>query len=327
MARMFRRFALAMVALFGTLAVLVWALWIPMPREPPYVFAAAWGSLGSGPGQFHDPTGIAVSGEEIFVADARNARIQVFDRDGRFRRQFGVPELGRPMNLATAKDELYVADFWNDRIQVFGLDGRWHRAIGRAGSGPGEFDAPGGVAVAPSGDLYVADFLNQRVQQLNADGGFLRQWGITGRPGWHAGEFIYPIDIALASDGRLLVADGYADRIQVFKPDGSFSHKWGGPWAVNIPGPFPGWFATVTAVAAGPDGNVYAADFYNDRVQKFTADGVFLTSFGVPGDGIHHTVIGVTVSKDGAVFVTDFAHHQVQKWKLSTTSSARGEQR
>src|SRR5574340_55872 len=135
-----------------------WLAFVPFAQEPPYQFVAAWGEKGSGPGQFNDPTGIAVAGGEVFVSDSRNGRIQVFDFKGRFKRQFGTPgkepgQLGRPMNLAIHGNELYVAEYFNDRVQVFDLDGTPRRTIGKSGSGPGEFNAPGGVAVAPGGDL------------------------------------------------------------------------------------------------------------------------------------------------------------------------------
>jgi hypothetical protein len=70
-------------------------------QEPPYSLNLAWGEKGSGPGQFDDPTGIAVTDTEVFVSDARNGRIQVFDHQGHFKREFGTPgdgigELGAP---------------------------------------------------------------------------------------------------------------------------------------------------------------------------------------------------------------------------------------
>lgn len=271
-------------ALLGLPAIGWWAF-VPPLQEPAYVFVSAWGEKGTGPGQFQDPTGIAVNDGEVFVSDARGGRVQVFDLGGRYLRQIGKPgkgigELARPMNLAISGGELYVAEYWNDRIQVFGLDGSFRRIIGGPGRGPGQFKAPGGVAVAANGDLFVADFYNQRIQQLRADGTFIRQWGTTGKAGIGAGAFNYPTDVALGSDGTLYVADGYNDRIQAFGSGGGLAWKRGGPLAINIWGPFRGWFATVTAVAVDRDGNVFAADFDNNRIQKFSATGTFLTAFG-----------------------------------------------
>ncbi len=82
-----------------------WLAFVPSAKEPDYQFIASWGDKGTGPGQFHDPTGIAISGDEVFVSDARNGRIQVFDVAGNFLRSFGKVgngpgELGRPMNLS-----------------------------------------------------------------------------------------------------------------------------------------------------------------------------------------------------------------------------------
>jgi hypothetical protein len=59
-------------------------------KEPGYQFVATWGEKGNGPGEFHDPTGIAVTNREVFISDARNSRIQVFDFEGNFQPQFGT---------------------------------------------------------------------------------------------------------------------------------------------------------------------------------------------------------------------------------------------
>ncbi len=108
--------------LIGVLAILLvvgWFAFVPSAKEPGYEFVAAWGEKGEGPGQFDDPTGVAVADGELFVSDARNGRIQVFDLDGVFKRQIGEPgdgpgQLGRPMNLTVALGRLYVADYWNE---------------------------------------------------------------------------------------------------------------------------------------------------------------------------------------------------------------------
>ena len=112
-----------------------WLAFVPSAQEPPYQFVSAWGGKGNAPGQFSDPTGIAVAGGEVFVSDSRNGRIQVFDLDGHFKRQFGAPgkepgQLGRPMNLRIHGNELYVAEYFNDRVQIFALDGTPKRVIG-----------------------------------------------------------------------------------------------------------------------------------------------------------------------------------------------------
>ena len=307
----------AMVVISGA----AWLAFVPFAKEPGYIFITSWGGPGSAPGKFHDPTGIAVTDDEVFVSDARNARIQVFDHDGRFKRQFGSKgdapgQLGRPMNLAIFAEELYVADYWNDRIDVFGLDGTYRRSVGRKGNEPGSFNAPGGVAVAADGHLFVADFYNQRIQELAPDGSFIRQWGTTGAAGIWAGEFNYPTGVTVGPDGTIIVADGYNDRVQVFARDGHFLRKWGGPFALNIFGPFNGWFATVTSVTVDDLGHVYVADFYNNRIQKFAADGTFLSSFGEQGSGpgqFRHAM-AVAVSRDGTVFATDLLNHRVSIW-------------
>ncbi len=123
-------------ATLALLLVAAWLAFVPSAREPGYEFVAAWGSKGSSPGQFDDPTGIAISGNQLFISDARNGRIQVFDLSGKFLRSFGAPgnkpgELGRPMNLDIKDGKLYVPEYFNDRIQVFSLDGKSLRVRSR----------------------------------------------------------------------------------------------------------------------------------------------------------------------------------------------------
>jgi DNA-binding beta-propeller fold protein YncE len=59
------------------------------------------------------------------------------------------------------------------------------------------------------------------------------------------------------------------------------------------------------------------ADFYNNRVQKFSSGGTFLSTFGSKGTGPgqFEKAIAVAVTRDGSVFVADFANNRIQKWK------------
>ncbi len=210
----------------------------------------------------------------------------------RFQLEGRRSKLGRPMNLTIHDDKLYVPEFINDRIQVFSLNGEPLSMIGSPGKGPGQFNAPGGVAVADNGDLFVADFYNHRVQHLRADGSFVQQWGTTGVTGRDAGEFTYPTDVALGKDGMLYVADGYGNRVQAFDSTGDFLHKWG-----------------------GPNGEVFVGDFYNDRIQTFTARGDYLTAFGTPPENPGHTAMAVDVGRHGAVWSVNFGDNRVEKLK------------
>jgi len=298
--------------------------WFPQPREPAYRLVDSWGGTGSESGRFDDPNGIAVHADRVYVADSRNHRIQVFTRAGGFVDQWAVPEQGRPMNLAVDGERLYAADYWNDVIRVHALDGgELLDSIGGPGSGPGRFRNPGGVAVGPDGHLFVADTFNQRIQELEPDGTFVRQWGTTGDKGHVlAGRFNYPTDVAVAADGTLFVADGFNDRVQAFGPDGGFLRKWGGPFAVNIAGGAFGWFRIPASIALDPAGEtVFVADQENNRVQKFTRTGQFLTAFGTPREAPGYTVSAVAVAADGTLYTTNLIDNQVEIWTPGTESA------
>ena len=316
------RILVVALVLLGAVSLAVKWSWFPSPQEPGYRSVLSWGESGSGPGQFNQPIGIVVVGDEVFVSDAGNNRIQVFDQEGNFLREFGEEgdapgQLNRPMHMGFASGKLYVAEYLNDRIQAFSAEGEFLSVvIAGSGSQPGEFDAPGGVAVSDEGRLYVADFNNHRVQALDAEGNFLWQVGTTGEKGIAAGMFNYPTDVALLPNGNVVVADAYNDRIQVFGPDGAFLRKWGGPLATNIAGSAHGWFKTATGVVVGPQGDVFVADFYNHRVQKFTADSEFLVAFGEhgTGEGQFERPTDMAVDADGNVYVVDFGNNRIQKF-------------
>lgn len=319
-----RRVSWIVAGVLLALGIAIKLAWFPSPVGPGYHLVKSWGGKGTAPGQFRNPIGIAYSGARVYVADSLNHRIQVFDANGRYIRQIAVPEQGRPMNIAARDGKVYAADYWNDAVLIFGADGTLARTLGtpgKAAATPGRFNSPAGVAVGPKGDVYVAGFYNQRVQKLSPEGRFIRQWGHTGKKGYvEAGWFNYPIDVAVAPNGTLYVADGYNDRIQVFGPDGRFLRKWGGPFAANVRGTFNGWFRTPTGVALGPHGNVFVADQENDRIQKFTPQGKFLTAFGTSHRGPGYTETAVTVAPNGTVYTTNLIENRVEMWRPDSVS-------
>lgn len=92
-------------------------------------FLKAWGKLGSGPGEFKTPHGLAMDSRgRLFVADRGNNRIQIFDQEGRFLAEW--KQFGRPSGLYIDKNDiLYVADSESNARQNPG----WRRGI-RIGS-------------------------------------------------------------------------------------------------------------------------------------------------------------------------------------------------
>jgi DNA-binding beta-propeller fold protein YncE len=127
---------------------------------------------GSGDGQFHFPTYLAVRSDgRLFVADTMNFRIQSFDPSGAFVSKFG--EAGdspgafyRIKGLAfDGFDNLYVADGEHSAVQIFNGDGQFLMFFG--GFQPSlleYFDVPGGVAIhRPTNHIYVGNEYNARV--------------------------------------------------------------------------------------------------------------------------------------------------------------------
>ena len=152
-----------------------------------------WGERGSGQGQFNILHSIASDASgNIYVADRTNRRIQVFDSDGRFLRQFTIdvpfdksvnvmlgamPSTGsNPLAVSGAPwaicitppphQVLYSADAVPGRIYKLTLDGRVLGVLGEAGKEPKQFGWIHEIACPSENELYVAELLNWRVQRL-----------------------------------------------------------------------------------------------------------------------------------------------------------------
>lgn len=142
---------------------------------------------------------------------------------------------------------------------------------------------------------------------------FLLKWG---EPGTAAGLFDRPVFVAVDDVGNVFVTDSGNHRVQKFNGDGEFLGGWGGL------GPGDGQFNLPRGIAffdgneADPANYIYVVDSLNNRVQKFTASGAFVTKWGSlgPGDGQFLVPSGVAVGPSGNVYVVDTHHHRVQKF-------------
>ena len=128
------------------------------------------------------------------------------------------------------------------------------------------------------------------------------------------GGFDRPNQIDVGPDGNVYLTEFSGGRVFKFSPDGDELARWGGP-----PGPdefpMPGQLLAPTGIAVDAEGFVYVAESGAHRVQKFTADGELVTSWGkggTGGDGLFLSAMGVDISADGRVYVADFGNARVQ---------------
>jgi len=72
-------------------------------------------------------------------------------------------------------------------------------------------------------------------------------------------------------------------------------------------------------VSVASDGSVYVADNLNNRVQKFTSEGIFVTKWGQWGadSGAVWSPHGIAVASDGSLYVADTRNHRIQKFTSS----------
>ena len=90
-------------------------------------------------------------------------------------------------------------------------------------------------------------------------------------------------------------------------------------WGQNGSGD--GQFIIPFGLAVAPNGDVYVADYGNNRIQVFDANGVFELKWGTPGtlDGQMSTPNGVAVDLGGNVYVTDTGNNRIQKFSATGT--------
>ncbi len=135
------------------------------------LLATKFGKRGTGDGEFNFPLGVAVAPDgRIFVTDAMNRRVQIFNADFKFLDKFGKEgiQLGnfrKPKALALDTfSNVYVVDSDFCNFQIFDQKKRLLMFLGEAGPQPGHFLLPAGIAIDNQNQIYVADELNHRIQ-------------------------------------------------------------------------------------------------------------------------------------------------------------------
>jgi DNA-binding beta-propeller fold protein YncE len=108
----------------------------------------------------------------MYVTDMKNSRVQVFDKDFNFIRQWGSfgNETGQfsgtipGIDLYEKEDLVFVADKTSANFQVFDENGKFISKFGSKGKQDGQFNRPEDLAIDPEGKVFVADTGNSRIQ-------------------------------------------------------------------------------------------------------------------------------------------------------------------
>ena len=270
--------------------------------------------------QLRIPTGVALDGAgNLYIADALNNRIRKVDSSGNISTVAGTgtgglgtdglgtggfsgdgaaataAQLNGPSGVALdGAGNLYIADGGNRRIRKVSATGVITTV---AGTGTVGFSGDGGaataaqlspfsVAVDGSGNLYIADGGNYRIRKVDSSGNISTVAG-TGTSGFSgdggaatAARLRSPRGVAVDGSGNLYIADRSNNRIRKVDSSGNISTVAGGSIgdggaavAARLHNP--------SSVALDGAGNLYIADWGNQRIRKVSATGVISTVAGI----------------------------------------------
>jgi sugar lactone lactonase YvrE len=201
-----------------------------------------------------------------------------------------------------------------------------------AESGQGRFGEAFGIVAAPDGTIYFSD----------GDGGYVWQIAPDGARKIIAKNLNTPSAIALDKGSALVVADTGSHTIKRVEPQSGrvtiiagtenqsgFADGIGSNALFNGP----------VGVAVAPDGTIFIADTYNDRIRAIDAEGHVRTIAGgdAPGfkdaatgmDARFDTPCGIAVDTDGSLVVADTGNHRLRRVLMNgavTTIAGTGAQ-
>jgi DNA-binding beta-propeller fold protein YncE len=136
------------------------------------------GQRGEEEGELNFPTHLAFAGDKLYVTDGMNARVQIFDVQGKTtiasvgRRGLYVGNMTRPKGVTVdSQGNIYVVESYYDNLLVFNNQGQFLMPIGGTGQEIGQFYLPAGVWSDSQNRIYVADMFNGRIVIFQLIGG------------------------------------------------------------------------------------------------------------------------------------------------------------
>jgi YVTN family beta-propeller protein len=230
-----------------------------------------------------------------------------------YRRTIGGPGHAEmyPSGVDVGPDgTVYIADTGNDQVAAYTAAGARRWRVGRHGARAlGVFSNPRDVAFL-AGRLYVADTGHNRVQVLDARSGrALSAWRT---------RFTSVIGISAGRDGRgravVLAADDRQNRVTVFTPGGARLRS-----IAPAPGRGNGRLRAPRDADTDSAGNIYVADYANNRIAKFSPAGAWIRNWGSKGSrpGQFARPYGVAVDGADRVYVADSNNGRIQRFSAA----------
>lgn len=244
-----------------------------------------------------------------------------------------------PFGLAVdASGFIYVADYYNNRIRKISPAGLVTTLAGSGEQGAADgkgieasFNGPRDVALDASGNVYVSDGENNLIRKISQDG-VVTTFAGSGMPGaangkGSAASFYNPDGLAVDKAGNIYVADGLNCMIRKINPDGVVTTLAGNTTSGAADGKgLAASFYDPTGIALDAYGNLYVADYGNNKIRKVTPQGDVTT---VAGNGVYGFANGsaasasfrmpydVAIDNLGNIYVADFHNQMIRKIQMS----------
>jgi sugar lactone lactonase YvrE len=183
-------------------------------------FLGGWGGNGDGKFAFKYAEGLAISGDNLYVADTWNHRIVLYSLAGAWKASASGSLMG-PRGVAVGSDgAVWVTDTGNNRVIKYDAELGNLQTIGTKGVEPGEFEGPVAIAVSPSGTVYITDTRNRRIQVLDKNGKYLSSWSLP----WL--EKSWEARLAVGQNGTVYVSHPDGAQVLSFDRSGAPARRW-----------------------------------------------------------------------------------------------------
>jgi hypothetical protein len=168
----------------------------------------------------------------------------------------------RPTDIDWLPDgTFFISDgYGGKRVAKFDPTGKFLMDWGAApkdpkNPGPNEWNTVHSIAISKDRRVYVVDRGHRRMQVFDENGKFLDMFttGVRSSPYFHI----------ITADQTLWVSDGGTNRILKYDLKGNYQYGWGAPGGEQ------GQFAGPHQFSVDQEGNLYVAEVFNGRIQKF----------------------------------------------------------